>query len=125
MELVSGVYRVSAGWPADERFGLTTQARRAAVSVPSNLAEGQGRYGPGEFARFVSIAHGSLCELETQLLLSVLLGYSSEGQISPLVRQIDELGRMSRSLYDSLVRTRTTTASARKGITDGDNYSYE
>jgi four helix bundle protein len=65
---------VTANWPSDERFGLTSQVRRAAVSVVANLAEGQGRFCPGDFARFVSIAHGSLCALEAEIELALELG---------------------------------------------------
>jgi carbamoyl-phosphate synthase large subunit len=76
--------------------------RRAAVSVPSNLAEGQGRFGPGEFARFVSIAHGSLCELETQLIIATEIGIASASQIASITDLAGEVGRMLRALHRSL-----------------------
>lgn len=69
------VYKISRSFPADERFGLTSQIRRSAVSVPSNIAEGAGRRTNGEFANFLGIAHGSICELETQLYVAFELGY--------------------------------------------------
>jgi four helix bundle protein len=75
MALVKVIYTVTQGFPADERFGLSQQMRRAAVSVPSNIAEGAARCGKREFSNFVSIARGSLSELETQCLIAVDLGY--------------------------------------------------
>jgi carbamoyl-phosphate synthase large subunit len=81
---------------------LTSQVRRAAISVPSNLAEGQGRFGPGEFAHFVSIAHGSLCELETQLIVAIEIGIATGVQIDPILDSAGEIGRMLRALHRSL-----------------------
>ena len=75
MDLVEAIYRLSERFPEQERFGLTAQIRRAAVSVPSNLAEGAGRIGEKEFVRFLGIARGSLSELETQLHIAKRLGY--------------------------------------------------
>ncbi|HTU32690.1 MAG TPA: four helix bundle protein, partial [Candidatus Acidoferrum sp.] len=75
MAVSKAVYELTSKFPADERFGLVAQLRRAAVSVPSNIAEGQARHGTREFLQFLSHAGGSLAELETQLLLSVDLGY--------------------------------------------------
>jgi four helix bundle protein len=71
MQLVTSVYRLTKTFPPDERYGLALQMRRAAVSVPSNIAEGQARQGPKGFTHFLSIARGSLQELETQLQLSI------------------------------------------------------
>jgi four helix bundle protein len=75
MALVRAVYALTRGFPAEETYGLVLQLRRAAVSIPSNLAEGAGRDGRKEFVRFLSIARGSLSELETQLLIAADLGY--------------------------------------------------
>ncbi len=102
MLLARDVYRLTASWPSDERFGLTSQVRRAAISIPANLAEGQGRFGRGEFARFVSIAHGSLCELETELLLARDIGLVQGPDLSGLLETAAEIGKMLRSLHRSL-----------------------
>jgi four helix bundle protein len=75
VELVTHVYRVTKTFPNDERFGLTSQLRRAAVSVPSNIAEGQGRFSRGEFKQFLGHARGSLLEMETQITIATNLGY--------------------------------------------------
>jgi len=75
MDLVAEVYRVTKLFPRDEIYGLTNQLRRAAVSVPSNIAEGQGRDSTKEFLHHLSMAHGSLCEVETQLLIAQGLEY--------------------------------------------------
>lgn len=76
MALAEMVYRTSRGFPADERFGLTAQLRRAAVSIPSNIAEGQGRSTTGEFQQFLGHARGSINELQTQMELAYQLGYA-------------------------------------------------
>jgi four helix bundle protein len=75
MELVEEVYNITKGFPQDERYGLTNQIRKAAVSIPSNIAEGQSR-GSRDFIRFLSIAHGSLSEVETQMEIALRLGYA-------------------------------------------------
>src|ERR1700679_2800058 len=88
MELTSAVYRLTARFPAEEKYGLASQMKRAAVSVPSNIAEGQARHGTGEFLQFLSHASGSLAELETQLLLSIDLGYCARSDVSSIEREI-------------------------------------
>lgn len=77
MQLVKAVYELTADFPAEERYGLSQQMRRAAVSIPSNIAEGAGRNGAKEFLNFIGISRGSLAELETQLKLAVMLGFAS------------------------------------------------
>jgi len=105
MELVKEVYRATADFPASESFGLTNQLRRAAVSVPSNLAEGAGREGTKEFLQFLSISRGSLCELETQIILAKNLGYMNNPD--NLLTRIDRLFALMGGLMNSL-RKRTT-----------------
>ncbi|WP_035303476.1 four helix bundle protein [Brevundimonas aveniformis] len=102
MALVRGVYQASSGWPTDERFGLVSQVRRAAVSVPSNIAEGCARRATGDFVRFLSIARGSLAEVETQMLLAEQLSYLSTEALEPLLQSSDEISRMLASLIAKL-----------------------
>jgi four helix bundle protein len=94
MLLAKFVYKLTMKFPTDERYGLTSQLRRAAVSVPSNIAEGQARHGTREFLQFLSHAEGSLGELETQLLLSVELGFAQQGDVESALKEIDELQKM-------------------------------
>lgn len=95
IELVKRVYDLIRRFPEDERFGLIAQMRRAAVSVPSNIAEGAARGSRSEFARYVAIARGSLAELETQITIAVELSYLGEAQAP--VREIQALyGRLNR-----------------------------
>lgn len=75
MQLAKSIYELTASFPADERFGLMQQMRRAAVSIPSNIAEGAGRNGAKEYLHFIGISRGSLAELETQMQLAVMLNY--------------------------------------------------
>jgi four helix bundle protein len=102
MELVTAVYRATHGWPHEEQYGLTSQVRRAAVAIPSNLAEGHGRSGRREFAHHVSIAYGSLCELETQLLIAERLDYSDAEATQSLMDRIAEVRRLTSGLLRSL-----------------------
>ena len=102
MDLVEGVYQVTAGFPQEERYGLTSQVRRAAVSIPSNIAEGQGRGSPRDFSRFLSIAHGSLRELETQVEIAFRLQYLDVAAKSRLLVAAGEVGRMINGLLNSL-----------------------
>jgi|SRR5690349_14945833 len=108
MRLVKRIYEVTRKFPTDERFGLTNQLRRAAVSVPSNLAEGHARFGAGEFSRFLSITMGSVAELETQILLSLNLGYIKEPVTHELLAERDVVGKMLRGLAKSIERRRHT-----------------
>ena len=104
MVWVEGVYRLSRSWPSDERFGLISQTRRAAVSVTANIAEGAGRRTTGEFLQFLGISRGSLAETETLLILSARLGYSDDQTNQGLLADADELSRMLASLIASLRR---------------------
>ena len=88
------VYRVTAEWPSGARFGLTSQTRRAAISVMGNIAEGQGRSGGRELKHRLSIANGSLCEMEAHLLLGIDLGFNTEDEITEALALSTEVGRM-------------------------------
>jgi len=92
-ELVGELYRITKQFPAEERFDLTSQMRRAVISIPSNIAEGAARGGTKEFIRFLYIASGSFSELETQLLLSVDLGYCSEYEVDDFREKISRIRR--------------------------------
>jgi len=102
MLLVKGVYRLTLSFPSDEKFGLTSQMRRAAVSIPSNIAEGQARRSTGEFIQFVSHAEGSVAELDTQLLIAVDLSYCSSSEAQALFDLLLELRKMLNSLRRKL-----------------------
>jgi four helix bundle protein len=102
MSLVKAVYVATSLYPSEEKFGLVSQMRRAAVSIPSNLAEGHARSGSGEFKHFISIAMGSVAELEAQTILSVDLNYMAENTAKGILSQLDEVGKMLRGLYKSL-----------------------
>ena len=102
MDFAEEVYRLSKSFPSEERFSLTAQLRRAATSVPSNIAEGEGRFSKPDFRRFLSIAHGSLRESETQLLLAVRLGYLDAVSVSRAQEIASETGRLIQGLAKSL-----------------------
>ena len=104
MELVAEVYRVTKLFPKDEIYGLTNQLRRAAVSVPSNIAEGQGRDSTKEFLHHLSMAHGSLCEVETQLLIAQGLEYLSQEDAERSASLAASVGRLINGLSRSLRR---------------------
>jgi four helix bundle protein len=100
MKLVASIYRETAAYPKDERYGLVAQSRRAAVSIPSNIAEGAGRNTTGELLQFLGMASGSLAELETEIELGIMLNYLPES--TELVRQVHRTGRLLTALRNSL-----------------------
>lgn len=102
MELAQRVYELTDTLPPDERFGLSQQLKRAAVSIPSNIAEGHARGATRDFCRFLSIARGSVAEVETQIELAVRIGLLGSGHVEPVVRKCDKLGRILRGLRKSL-----------------------
>ncbi len=102
MELVSETYKLAKCLPKEETYVLSDQIRRAAISIPSNIAEGNGRASMREYSRFLSIARGSKYELETQLLICVDLCYLTEEQISKAMMLGEEVGRMLNVLITKL-----------------------
>src|SRR5215472_7891804 len=98
MQIVESVYRVSGGFPKSETYGLTSQVRRAAVSVPSNIAEGHTRASTKEYLRHISVAEGSLAEVETQLELAARLNYIGEERLGPIRDECIYLGRQLHQL---------------------------
>jgi four helix bundle protein len=93
MSIVKDSYSLSSHWPKSETFGLTSQVRRAAVSIPSNLAEGRGRGTPAEMARFAHIALGSVYELDTLLLIAAELDLANAGDVAALRNRLSSLSR--------------------------------
>jgi four helix bundle protein len=102
MDLVTATYRATAGFPKDELFGLTSQLRRAAVSIPSNIAEGQGRLSEKEFRYFLGQARGSLMEVETQLQIAENFCYLQKEKTASLLQSCAEVGRILNCLLASV-----------------------
>lgn len=102
MDLVESVYVLSSGFPADERFGLTQQIRRSAVSIPSNIAEGQGRESNADFIRLLVIARGSANELLTQLKIALRLQMVQDSNLEEIVNNLYEVKRMLSGLISSI-----------------------
>ena len=100
--LCLGIYKLTKAFPKDEQYNLTSQIRRSAVSIPSNIAEGYGRRTTPDYIRSLYISYGSTCELETQIMLSGDLGYISEEGITKLQEDIREVERMLKALIKSL-----------------------
>lgn len=109
MELAKLVYRLTQSFPPEEKFGIISQMRRAAVSVPSNIAEGQARNTTGEFIQFISHAEGSLAELDTQLRLSVTLGFCRENDLESLAERVTDLQKMLNGLRRKLNTSKAVT----------------
>jgi four helix bundle protein len=102
MELVRLVYELTKKFPREELFGLTLQIRKAAVSIPSNIAEGQGRNSTKEFLHHLSIARGSLLETETQGLIADMQAYITPNELTGLLDKTAEVGRLINGLINSL-----------------------
>jgi four helix bundle protein len=94
IRFISKIYKLSKTFPSDEKFGLISQIRRSAVSVASNIAEGGGRRTDGEFVNFLGIAHGSICELETQLYVAFDLGYLDNDKLTELSNDLTEIQKI-------------------------------
>ncbi|WP_339756398.1 four helix bundle protein [uncultured Winogradskyella sp.] len=105
MDITENCYRVSENFPKEEKYGLTSQLRRSAVSIPSNISEGAGRNTNGEFKQFLGIANGSSFELLTQLYLSKRLNLITEEKVRPIINEILEVTRMNYSLQKSLTKS--------------------
>jgi len=101
MALVKQVYELTDKFPSSEAFGLTAQMRRAAVSIPSNLAEGAARAGAKEFAQFLNVAKGSLSELETQILIAKDLGYT--GDVGEVLNHPEKVSRLLAGLHKKVL----------------------
>ncbi len=102
LDLVKDIYVVTGIFPPAELYGLTNQIRRAAVSIPSNIAEGQGRNSFKEFKRFLSIALGPLSELETQLIIAKEIGYLASAEMDKFLVRVDTIRKMLKALSHSL-----------------------
>ena len=101
-ELCLEIYRITAKFPKEERYGLTSQIRRSVVAIPSNIAEGYGRKTTRDYIRMLYISYGSVCELETQILLAGDLDLIEKGELGTLKKDIAEIERMLKALIKSL-----------------------
>jgi four helix bundle protein len=111
--LTKEIYRLTRDFPADEKWGLVSQMRRAAVSVPSNIAEGQARRTTKDFIQFIAIAEGSVAELDTQLELAFELGYCDRGTAAPIAGLLEEMRKMLNSLRRKLSEKAVTPPATR------------
>jgi len=109
MALAKEIYKITAKFPPEEKFGLISQMRRAVISVPSNIAEGQARNTTGEFVLFISHAEGSLAELDTQLMLTIELDFLSSEKAKPCADAIAELRRMLNGLRRAITGQKRAT----------------
>ncbi len=109
MDLVEEIYTKTKGFPREEVYGLTSQLRRAVVSVPSNISEGQGRTSTKEFLHHLSIAYGSLCEVGTQILIAHRLGYLEKWDLESLDKLTSEVGRLINGLSNKLPKNGRST----------------
>jgi len=102
MELVTEIYQVSRGFPKEEMFSLTSQIRRAAVSIPSNIAEGRGKSTKGEVQQFLHHSRGSLAEVETQIIIAQNLGYLYKEETEKILAMINEVNRLLHGLITAI-----------------------
>jgi len=104
LAFVNCIYQLTAQFPDEEKFGLTSQMRRSAISIPSNIAEGAGRSTKKEFINFLHISQGSIAEIETQLLIARNLGFANDCKIEKILIRLDEISKMVIGLQKSLRR---------------------
>jgi len=116
MDLVEMVYQATKEFPREELYGLTNQLRHAAVSVPSNIAEGHARSSTAEFRNFLSIARGSLAEVETQLLIAQRLNYINQQSLKPILSIQIEVNKMTNALISKLAPNPSSLASNKRGV---------
>ena len=102
ISLAKAIYPLTMNFPGEEKFGLVAQMRRAAISIPSNIAEGQARHTTGEFIQFISHAEGSTAELETQLILAIELGFAEAKRTESAFALVDDIRRMLNGLRRKL-----------------------
>ena len=102
MDLAERIYILTDSFPKSETYGITSQIRRSAVSIPSNLAEGHGRNSTKEFLQFIAISFGSICELETQILLSYRLKYINKDDLETILALLTETSKTIRGLQKAL-----------------------
>jgi len=114
MDIAERVYRLTKSFPRDELFGITSQLRRAAVSIPANIAEGYGRDSQGGYIQYLKVAQGSLKELETHLMLSARVDLAAENAVTPLLELCDHEGKMLATLI-----TKVRASTVREDITEG------
>jgi four helix bundle protein len=107
MELVTEIYTISQKFPKEEILGLTSQIRRAAVSIPSNIAEGRGKSSTGEFQQFLYHAKSSLAEVETQLIIAKNLGYVESPELSHIMELVGRVGRLLYGLLSAIKKTKS------------------
>ena len=104
--LVKSIYVLTDSFPNSENYILTQQVKRSAISIPSNIAEGWGRNSSGTYTHFLKIATGSLCELETQLIIAVELNFTSNEKIESSICLIEEISKMLKSLINTIEKTK-------------------
>lgn len=102
MDLVERVYFLTLSFPVEEKYGLTSQIQRSAVSIPSNIAEGAGRNSNNEFRNFLGIANGSINELSTQLTLSIRIGYTNESELNSVFNLLDKIQKINFTLIKKI-----------------------
>jgi len=119
IDLVCLIYETTKAFPKEEIYGLTNQLRRAAVSVPSNIAEGQARKSTAEFRHFLSIARGSMAELETQLIIASRLNYLNESRLKEIMAIHEEISKMIYSIMAKLATDHSSLTTSPSSLATG------